>query len=137
MQINFKVLPDQGPWSGFELGDVYLADQGIEMTSALHTPSQSMMIFVALADLLGGFEQLKGQKNGGFEFGGPGSSFVLHFRKRSDRLEIIGREAEIQIPFSVFYKILFDAGRECYREHLDLVGRYAAVMTDLSPFFED
>jgi|GEM_PF-3040701 len=137
MEILFTVLPNQGDWSGFELGDIRLMGRGFEVSSAGHSPSQSMMIFIALADLLEGIAQLSKQKNGGFAFVGTDSSFSLHFRKRSERLEIIYDNGSHTTTFAWFHQKLMAVGEQFYRAHVDQVGRYSAAMSDLSPFFED
>ncbi len=52
MEIKLTLLPIDDQLSGFDLGDFSLTHEGVTITSAGRTPSQSMMFFIFLSDLL-------------------------------------------------------------------------------------
>jgi hypothetical protein len=79
--------------TGFDLGDVQVTgDQG-SVTSVGQTPSQSMMIYVALVELLDGLSRLAKAGSGRYRFIGADSSFLLDFALGKAGLTITGRRA--------------------------------------------
>ncbi|MFE0099465.1 hypothetical protein [Streptomyces sp. NPDC059009] len=81
IRFSFDVDPSElePPSPGFALGDMEVMGGGGRATSRGHTPDQSMMIFVALSDLLDGLRTLAVRGSGSFHFVGTDSSFRLDF----------------------------------------------------------
>lgn len=65
--------------SGFDLGDVLVTAGQASVSSAGQKPSQSMMIYVALVELLDGLSRLARLASGSYRFIGADSSFLLDF----------------------------------------------------------
>lgn len=72
-----------GPAMGFELGDMAVTVDGRRHSSAGRSPDQSMMIYVAICDLIGGRCDLAVGRRQVFEFVGADSSFSLLFEMKN------------------------------------------------------
>jgi len=93
--VSFELsrLEERRP-SGFDFGDLEVeVALGQRASSRGHSPNQSMMIYISLADLVSGVCQLcASPKNTSYEFVGTGSSFVLRFRRmRTGTVQIVYR----------------------------------------------
>jgi hypothetical protein len=90
---------EQGDLSGFDLGDMVLVIGPHRHSSAGRTPSQSMMIYLAIADLVTGLCKLV---NGGaktFEFVGADSSYSLSFSIKRNKVSVFfGRKPVGEVP---------------------------------------
>lgn len=65
----------------FDMGDMIINIDGAEFSSEGKVPSQSMMIFIAITELLDGLRVFLTKKNNNFEFIGADSSFRLLFSR--------------------------------------------------------
>ncbi|MCW8879011.1 MAG: hypothetical protein OQJ89_05470 [Kangiellaceae bacterium] len=82
IKINFTVEADvDGSVHEFDMGDMVINIDGAEVSSKGQVPSQSMMIFIAITDLLDGLRSFLIRKKNGFEFIGSDSSFRLRFTR--------------------------------------------------------
>ncbi|MFE0099527.1 hypothetical protein [Streptomyces sp. NPDC059009] len=81
IRFFFDVDPSElePPSPGFALGDMEVVGSAGRVTSKGHTPDQSMMIFVALSELLDGLRALVEHRRASFRFVGSDSSFRLDF----------------------------------------------------------
>ncbi|MGX4653445.1 hypothetical protein ACWCHM_07135 [Micromonospora sp. SCSIO 07396] len=62
---------------------------GADFSSAGRRPSGSMMIYLAVVDLVDGLLKLAEGRDSRFRFVGPDSSFSLGFQRRRDVVEIV------------------------------------------------
>jgi len=86
MKISFfRVNPFSEP-EGFDMGGISI-ELGDEKISSQGSSRDSMMIYVAIADLIFGVLGLSGAR-GAFDFVGADSSFSLSFKSRGEWLEI-------------------------------------------------
>ena len=83
LSITFERSERDAP-HGFELGQLTVTTPAATVTSKGRTPDQSMMIYLAFADLMNGVSSLfRGIR--GYELVGADSSFALQFvRTKSD-----------------------------------------------------
>ena len=86
--FEFARLPD-GDTSSFDLGNITVRGTGLAISSAGKTPSQSMMIYLAITDLIEGTCQLCAGSRRVFEFIGADSSFRLLFTMNKNRSIVI------------------------------------------------
>lgn len=78
--LTFELSRQGGdPASGFDLGDMRVTGEHGSVSSAGQKPSQSMMIYVALGELLEGLSRLAKASSGSYSFVGVDSSFGLDF----------------------------------------------------------
>lgn len=91
--LTFELSRDAGePATGFDLGDIEVTGEHARVSSAGQKPSQSMMIYVALGELLDGLSRLSKASSGSYSFVGADSSFRLDFTlTRSGLMTIKGR----------------------------------------------
>jgi hypothetical protein len=85
-EFRFSRHADGGPANGFDLGNLTLVGNRDTVTSAGRRPDQSMMIYVAISDLLDGIRHLLKSGRGTFRFVGADSSFQLAFTLRRGQL---------------------------------------------------
>jgi hypothetical protein len=100
MKFDIFLHPLGDNISGFDLGGISIQINDTEFTSANKKPAQSMMIFIALSDLLDGIRCLWEGKEKEFKFVGADSSFTILFRK--DEKNILYLEAGKQIAETDF-----------------------------------
>ncbi len=78
--LSFELSRHAGdPASGFDLGDIQVTGDLASVSSAGQRPSQSMMIYVALGQLLDGLSGMARAGAGSYRFIGVDSSFRLDF----------------------------------------------------------
>lgn len=80
IKVNFIVDSD-GSVHEFDMGEMIINIDGAEVSSKGKVPSQSMMIFVAITDLMDGLRNFFTKKKSDYEFIGTDSSFRLKFSK--------------------------------------------------------
>jgi len=82
IKINFTVdESDDGSVHEFDMGDMIFNIGGTEFSSKGQVPSQSMMIFIAISDLLYGLSSFLTKRQSSYEFIGTDSSFRLVFTR--------------------------------------------------------
>lgn len=88
ISFSFHVAPRElePPSPGFALGDMEVEGDAGVVTSRGQQPDQSMMIFVAVSDLLDGLRGLVERQRKSFRFVGCDSSFRLDFTLDGDGL---------------------------------------------------
>ena len=80
IKFNFTVDID-GSVHEFDMGDMVINVDQAKLSSKGQVPSQSMMIFIAISDLLDGLRIFLMKKKNNFEFIGADSSFRLLFSR--------------------------------------------------------
>lgn len=88
---------ESGAASGFDLGDMEVTGDDCVITSHGHAPSQSMMIYVAISDLIFGVSRLCLQKSGTYRFVGADSSFSLAFVLSKDGKVVISARSSAEL----------------------------------------
>jgi hypothetical protein len=113
MKIDLTLLPVDSHLSGFELGDFTLSHEGIEITSAGHEPSQSMMIFIFLADLLDlVFDMKKDSRENNYSITATDSSFTLSLKKIGNQIYIENKKTALILPLEKFVQALYSNIRD-------------------------
>jgi hypothetical protein len=78
--LRFEVSREPGvPATGFDMGDIKVTGNLGTVSSAGRKPSQSMMVYLALVELLSGMSRVAQTKSGHYAFTGADSSFRLDF----------------------------------------------------------
>lgn len=86
IEFRFFRIPDQEPPYGFDLGHMEIIGRFGRISSWEQERDQSMMIFVAVADLLYGIQTLIESTQGLYNFVGTDSSFQLNFIMKKGRI---------------------------------------------------
>jgi len=119
LKIQFQVIPTGEDVHEFDLGHFIIEADNEIVSSENRTPDQSMMIFIAASDLLGGVVNLLDKNQKWFEFNGCDSSFILNFiRNRKGEIEITHKK---KIISTVDNKELINAA---YNASNDLMQEY-------------
>lgn len=134
ISIKFN-LSDVGDSSvhEFDLGNIALEVDGDVITSSGKAPDQSMMIFIAASDLLGGIKSLLNGNNKEFKFIGADSSFCLVFKKSNDDKVSIYSEGTIwkEVSSSELYNSAYDAAKSLVSEYGENLEGTGAALEDL------
>jgi hypothetical protein len=108
MEIKITLLPIDDQLSGFELGDFSLSHNGVTITSAGRTPSQSMIIFIFMSDFL---EMLgavtKSESESAHKIIAADSSFSLTLTRSGQNLVVEEKNATIVLPLQDFLKTIY------------------------------
>lgn len=108
METKLTLLPIDDQLSGFDLGDFSLTHEGVTITSAGRTPSQSMMIFIFLSDLLDMLGALtKSYPKRAHKIIAADSSFSLVLKKSGQNLVVEDRNATIVLPLQEFLETIY------------------------------
>lgn len=92
IEFRFFRIPDQEPPHGFDLGHMEVIGKSGRASSWEQERDQSMMIFIAVADLLYGIQTLIKSLQSSFNFVGTDSSFSLNFAMKKGRIRTsVGR----------------------------------------------
>jgi hypothetical protein len=108
LSFAFSSLPPAtGRLTGFTLGHITVEGDGGSVTSAGRVPDQSMMLPLAVSDLLTGLRPLiAGPADGRYEFVGTDSSFRLVFTRTGDRIRIAGDGGTVaSVPVAEFAEV--------------------------------
>jgi hypothetical protein len=91
--LSFELSRHAGdPATGFDLGDIQVTGDQASVSSAGQKPSQSMMIYVSLSELLDALSRMARAGAGRYAFIGVDSSFRLDFELTgAGVMTIIGR----------------------------------------------
>jgi hypothetical protein len=90
--LRFDISREPGvPATGFDMGDIQVTGNLGVVSSAGRKPSQSMMVYLALVELLSGMSRFAETRSGHYAFMGTDSSFRLDFAlKHTGVLTITG-----------------------------------------------
>jgi hypothetical protein len=78
--LRFEISREPGaPATGFDMGDIQVTGNLGTVSSAGRRPSQSMMVYLTLSELLSGMSRFAATKSGYYAFTGIDSSFRLNF----------------------------------------------------------
>lgn len=131
-KITFSLSPIDAELSEFELGNIDIQIDSSVITSKNKTPSQSMMIFIAIADLLDGIRTMIEQKRKEFLFVGADSSFKILFRQNKAGVSIVNEGNEYQISLPEFAKELQRESSHFFNEYASQIGLTKSAISDLS-----
>jgi hypothetical protein len=132
MQFNIFLHPIDHAISGFELGGISIKINDKEFSSENKKPDQSMMIFIALSDLLNGIRYIWEGKGREFRFVGADSSFTILFRKIKNNVLYLIQEKEIaEVDFKQFKDELYFAIEHFYLSYCDKIASDDAAIYDL------
>lgn len=94
--------------TGFEIGDIAFRHNGINIDSAGRRPSQSMMIFIFLADFLNLLVIIKGDNSKRTHtIIATDSSFKLTLTSHDGNLSIKNENKNITVPFQHYLQALY------------------------------
>jgi hypothetical protein len=78
--LRFEISREPGaPATGFDMGDFQVTGNLGTVSSAGRRPNQSMMVYLALVELLSGMSRFAATRSGYYAFTGMDSSFRLDF----------------------------------------------------------
>jgi hypothetical protein len=96
LKIQFQLDPSDESVHEFDLGHFLIETEGLVVTSRDRVPDQSMMVFIAASDFLGGMVDMLDKKKKRYEFVGCDSSFILNFiRNKKDEIEIMHNKKKL------------------------------------------
>lgn len=116
--------PPPGRLTGFSLGHLTVTGDDGSVTSAGRTPDQSMMLPLAVTDLLDGLRALiAGPEDRRYEFVGADSSFRLAFIRSGGHIRVVGDGGIVaSVPVPTFAAV-------CARD----IGGFARQLLDILP----
>jgi hypothetical protein len=131
-KITFSISRIDDELSEFELGNMDIQIDDHVITSKDKTPSQSMMIFIAISDMLDGFRTMIEQKRKEYSFVGADSSFKILFRQNKTGGSIVNEGNEYKISLPEFAKELQRASTNIFNEVTSQIDATKGAMADLS-----
>ena len=131
-KIKFSLAPIDAELSEFELGNIDIQIDGSVITSKNKTPSQSMMIFIAVSDLLDGVSTMIEQKRKEYLFVGADSSFKVLFRQNKTGVSIVNEGNEYKISLPEFTKELQRESNNFFKEIISKIDTSKGAIADLS-----
>ena len=131
INIYFSVNQIDESLSEFELGDIEIEIDGQIISSKNKKPNQSMMVFIAISDLLDGLRGMivNGKKE--FVFVGADSSFILLFKQGKNVTHIVHNSKKYDISLTEFASSLRISVNSFLEEKEQLLDKKSAVMQDL------
>jgi hypothetical protein len=95
--LSFEVSRHAGgPANGFDFGDIRVTGDRACISSAGQKPSQSMMIYISLGQLLDGLSHFDKARSGSYSFFAIDSSFRLDFiLTRAGLMKVQGRDGTL------------------------------------------
>jgi hypothetical protein len=80
--LRFEMSRQPGePATGFDMGDIQVTGNLATVSSAGQRPSESMMVYLSLVELLSSMSRFAGTRSGHYAFTGIDSSFRLDARR--------------------------------------------------------
>jgi hypothetical protein len=121
--LRFEMSREPGaPATGFDMGDIHVTGNLGTFSSAGRKPSQSMMVYLSLVELLSGMSRFAETKSGHYAFMAVDSSFRLDFAlTQAGVLTIIGRPHRTQVAKTDLATLLVSVrdGVERFLSHPD------------------
>ena len=138
IEFKFDVLSDDKNISTFELGDIDIVCDDRLISSRGRLPSQSMMIFIALSDLLDCVCRLVNEDTMKKAiFVGTDSSFKLLFEKNEVYIHIEHKDVLIRAPQHDLLKALYSGANKLYilySERLENFNNYIDLKNSLANY---
>jgi hypothetical protein len=108
MVLEITLLLIDEDVTGFELGDISITDSESTISSANRNPSQSMMIFIFLSELLTVLMEMQTNRSKGRRVAiSPNSSFFLNLEKKGANIIIGNGGVVIVLPCDEFLRLLY------------------------------
>jgi hypothetical protein len=112
ISIDFTLTDPAAPHGGLSRGDVTLEGEHGIVTSAGRTPDQSMILYIAIVDLLDGLSRLLTARSAReWEWIGNDSSFQVIFRRRDGSVAVeamrepVGEAPERELASVVWHAV--------------------------------
>jgi len=131
-KITFSLARIDAELSEFELGNIDIQIDSDVITSKNKTPSQSVMIFIAISDMLDGIRAMIEQKRKEFLFVGADSSFKILFKQNKTGVSIVNEGREYKISMPEFAKELQRAANNYFNEIASQIDTTKSAISDLS-----
>lgn len=131
-KITFSLSPIDAVLSEFELGNMEVQIEDKIITSNGRTPSQSMMMVIAVADLLDGIRTLIEQDKKEYLFVGAASSFTILFRKNKARVSLTNNGVEYSLSMPEFTRELQRESNAFFNQLSLQLDTTKSAMQDLS-----
>lgn len=131
-KITFSLSRIDDELSEFELGNIDIQIDGNVITSKNKTPSQSMMIFIAISDMLDGFRSMIEQKRKEYLFVGADSSFKILFKENKTGVSIVNEGNEYKISLPEFARELQRESNHFFKEVTSQIDTTKSAISDLS-----
>jgi hypothetical protein len=131
-KITFSLAMIDAELSEFELGDIDIQIDGHVITSKNKTPSQSMMIFIAISDMLDGVRAMIEQKRKEYLFVGADSSFKILFTQNKTGVSIVNEGNEYKISLPEFARELQRESNKFFNAVTSQIDTTKGAMSDLS-----
>lgn len=128
-KIKFELNNDLEDAHEFDLGHLSISDSYTKICSKNKCPDQSMMIFIAISDLLFSIQKLSESKNK-VKFVGADSSFILNFKKlKNNKIEITdSNDGVIHTSMGELIEVVWKEVNLLYKKHSNsLIGSGAAL----------
>jgi len=136
MMINFTLNSAGSEISGFELGNIDICIDDVEITSRNKFPSQAMMIFVSITDLLDCIRFLIENKKQRITFNATDSSFSLNFKKNGKLINIENNNKKCVANLYDFSKVLYESAAMFSSAYLNKI-KDVSVFSDLENSLKD
>ena len=134
LEISFSIDLLDGDLSEFELGNIEIKIENQTISSKSKTPDQSMMIFIAICDLLDGVREILSNRKKEFSFVGADSSFSIVFKQKRENAFITHNSKIFSINLISFASVLRNSVDSFLKEKLPLLSensRNSGVIEDL------
>lgn len=136
--IDIFLHPIDDEITGFELGGISIKIGNKEFSSENKKPDQSMMIFLAVSDLLNGIKSLWEGKSDKFQFVGTDSSFSILFKKKKkDILQLIHEKEVAEVEFKKFKDECYYSINRFYLTYCEKIDPNDAGLFDLKNSLND
>ena len=128
-EFRFTVAEEGLPPEGYELGDMEVIGSSGTASSRGHNPSESMLIYISLSDMLDGLTPLIKRGRGSFKFEGTRSSFSLRFTLKKNHPMVIesGKTVIDESPAMAVASALWSATQEFTHQHLATLPEHGQV----------
>ena len=131
IKIYFSTNQIDENLSEFELGDIEIEIDGQIISSKNKKPDQSMMIFIAICDLLDGIKAMLKSRKKEFVFVGADSSFTLFFKQNKNNVYIIYNSKKYIVSLIEFALSLRDSVNSFLEENKRFLNKESGVIQDL------
>lgn len=139
LKIQFQLDSIDDTAHEFDLGHFIIEIDGVVLTSRNRVPDQSMMIFIAASDLLGGVVEMFDKKKKRYEFVGCDSSFILNFiRNKKGEIEVIHDKKKLcSINDAELINAAYKASEELMQRYGQSLAGSGAAKKDLDYTLKD
>lgn len=131
IEIKFSVSSIDDTFSEFDLGHVEIQIDNKIISSKNKNPDQSMMIWIAISDLLGCVKCLLQKTTQNMHFVGVDSSFQMTLKRDKSSCIIGYCNTQYKCDLFLFAKRLYESADQFYREYKMKIKENKGVLDDL------